>query len=66
MIKHGWGKNVLIDGFPRNQENFDSWSEIMGNITVFSFVLYLECSFDTMTARVIERSKLSGRTDDTP
>jgi len=26
MEKHGWaGKRFLIDGFPRNQDNYKSW-----------------------------------------
>ena len=26
MVKAGWAKkNFLIDGFPRNQDNYDGW-----------------------------------------
>merc|ERR1712113_301037 len=31
MEKHGWSsKKYLIDGFPRNEENYNGWNDIMG------------------------------------
>ncbi|KRX07406.1 P-loop containing nucleoside triphosphate hydrolase [Pseudocohnilembus persalinus] len=66
MENQGWNSKFLIDGFPRNQENFDVWQKIMGELVDFRFVLYFECSFDTMTQRVNQRSLNSGRSDDDP
>jgi len=63
----GWEKSkFIIDGFPRNQENFDVWQKIMGNIVDFRFLLYLECSFETMIKRVKLRAETSKelRSDD--
>jgi UMP-CMP kinase len=31
MAVNGYDKVFLIDGFPRNQENFDQWVIIMGD-----------------------------------
>jgi adenylate kinase len=58
----------LIDGFPRNQENIDGWTQAFGsdpNVKV-KFVLYLECPEDVMESRILERGKTSGRVDDNP
>ena len=68
MEKNGWenGK-FLIDGFPRNQDNQEGWMDVMGNITNMRFVLFLECSEQTMIDRVKKRANESGdnkRSDD--
>ena len=32
MYAKGWAsKKFLVDGFPRNQENYDGWMEVMGD-----------------------------------
>lgn len=54
---------VLIDGFPRNQENLAEWNKQCRHINVDS-LLFLECSEEVMLARLEERSKSSGRVDD--
>ena len=68
MEKNGWenGK-FLIDGFPRNQDNQEGWMDVMSNITDMRFVLFLECSEQTMIDRVKKRANESGdnkRSDD--
>jgi UMP-CMP kinase len=53
MEKAGWAsKKFLVDGFPRNQDNYDGWQEVMGEITDVKFVLFLECAEKTMIDRV--------------
>lgn len=65
MRKRGWGKNqYLIDGFPRSQDNLDHFNKILGEQVDFKFVLFYECSFETMEKRIMERGKTSGRDDD--
>lgn len=68
MEKHGWEKGkYLVDGFPRNQDNYDGWNEVMGEITEVKYVLFLECSEQTMIDRVKKRAAESGdskRSDD--
>ena len=39
---------ILIDGFPRNQENIDKWNEIVGTDFEFKNVIYFECSEKVM------------------
>jgi hypothetical protein len=38
-------KYILIDGFPRNQENLEGWENASKGIAETLAVLYLECSF---------------------
>lgn len=56
--------SFLIDGFPRNQDNVTGWKEIMTGFAEVLFVLYLTCSEETMTQRLLSRGKKSGRKDD--
>jgi UMP-CMP kinase len=57
----------LIDGYPRNQENLDTWiaaTSVLGNEVDLKFVLNLECDEQTCTDRIIKRMADSGRADD--
>jgi UMP-CMP kinase len=65
MEKQGWNKKkFLIDGFPRNQDNFDGWERVVGSSVEVPFVLFMDADEDTMISRIMERSKTSGRNDD--
>lgn len=65
MEKNGWSaKRFLIDGFPRNQDNFDGWMRVMGEIVDVPFILFMDADEETMISRIMERSKTSGRNDD--
>lgn len=55
----------LIDGFPRNQNNYDGWQETMADKVDFAFVLYFDLSEDVCVQRCLSRGQAgSGRTDD--
>lgn len=58
----------LIDGFPRSQENLDSWERIFkGEAVNVKFVLFLDCSEETMIKRIQFRGQQAGaekRSDD--
>ena len=55
----------LIDGFPRNEDNFLGWSQVMTEeLCVLDSIFYIECPEDECKNRIIERSKTSGRSDD--
>lgn len=55
----------LIDGFPRNQNNFDGWQSTMAHNVDFAFVLYFDLSEDVCIQRCLSRGQAgSGRTDD--
>eukprot|EP00347_Sterkiella_histriomuscorum_P000705 403374821 len=65
MEKKGWAeKRFLIDGFPRNQDNYDGWSRVMNDLVEVPFVLFMDADEETMINRIMERSKTSGRNDD--
>lgn len=60
----GPGK-FLIDGFPRNQDNFDGWKKVMADKVHFNFVLFFDCSDDVCVRRCLDRGAAgSGRSDD--
>ena len=65
MEKAGWAsKKFLIDGFPRNQDNYDGWTKVMGEVTDVAYVLHFDATEEEMINRVMERAKTSGRIDD--
>ena len=65
MEKKGWAeKRFLIDGFPRNKDNYDGWMRVMGEIAEVPFILFMDADEETMLNRILERSKTSGRNDD--
>jgi adenylate kinase family enzyme len=66
--KHAQGnkRKVLIDGFPRSQQNLDVWQKVMAETATVPFVLFLDANEDAMIERIMERAKTSGRTDDNP
>jgi len=55
---------VMVDGFPRNQNNLDGWEEQMKGKVDIEFVLFLSCPQDVCTGRILKRSETSGRSDD--
>jgi UMP-CMP kinase len=59
----GYNK-FLLDGFPRNKENFDLWNEIVGDSITLKFVIFLNCDEGRMIDRVLRRGQTSGRADD--
>lgn len=65
MVDNGWeGGRFLIDGFPRNYENFQTWNSLMGAKVYTPFIVFLDCSEETMLKRLQKRSENSGRSDD--
>ena len=66
MEKQGWNKKkFVIDGFPRNQDNYDGWTSVMGDISETPFVIFFDLSEKAMIERIRIRGKTSGRNDDT-
>ena len=54
-------KTFLIDGFPRALDQGLAFSQA---IQEPDFVLFFDCPLETMTERLLERGKTSGRADD--
>ena len=61
-FKNLGGQKVLLDGFPRNQENVDEWNKQMNDVAEVKALLYLDCKPETMTKRMLGRNE--GRADD--
>jgi UMP-CMP kinase len=53
-----------VDGFPRNEDNLSGWNETVGDAADVKGIIYIKCSEETMTERILQRSLSSGRTDD--
>jgi adenylate kinase family enzyme len=65
IFKNGPNNKVyLIDGFPRSAENYEAWQKVIGTDVDVRTLIYLECSLETLEARLLERGKSSGREDD--
>lgn len=47
-------KKFLVDGFPRDMSNLESWEASMSSVTNVQFLLFLDCSEETMLARLLE------------
>ena len=65
MQTHGWAeRKFLVDGFPRNEDNYSGWNEVMGDCVDVTGVLHFVVEEDTLIQRIQQRSASSGRTDD--
>jgi len=61
------GKFVfVIDGFPRNWDNYNGWNKIMASECDVDFLLLLNCTEEEMTKRILSRAEKSAvkRSDD--
>eukprot|EP00931_Biecheleriopsis_adriatica_P009487 TRINITY_DN110561_c0_g1_i1.p1 TRINITY_DN110561_c0_g1~~TRINITY_DN110561_c0_g1_i1.p1 ORF type:complete len:204 (-),score=57.53 TRINITY_DN110561_c0_g1_i1:145-756(-) len=59
------GKDTfLIDGFPRNLENMETWAEVVGSSANVVNVFFFDTDEKVMEDRLLERGKTSGRNDD--
>ena len=55
-------KHILIDGYPRNNENLEIWDKNMKNIAEIKAVLFFDGNHDIMMKRIHKRK--DGREDD--
>lgn len=62
----GWRGNYLLDGFPRNQENWDVWQKIIKERADITTLLYFEAPQEALEKRLLGRGQSSGREDDNP
>ena len=61
-IVHSRNKKILVDGYPRNQENIDVWEKEMKDLVEVKGALYIEVSNEEMKKRILGRNE--GRADD--
>lgn len=65
MQANGWGSSkFLVDGFPRNEDNYTGWNEVMGESITLAGVLNFVVEEEALIQRVLARSASSGRSDD--
>jgi len=65
-MRNDSGKSTvfLVDGFPRNFDNLQGWARCMEDVAVVVGVLFYRCPLDILENRILERGKVSGRSDD--
>ena len=61
-IVNSRNKKILVDGYPRNQENIDVWEKEMKDLVEVKGALYIEVSNEEMKKRLLGRNE--GRADD--
>ena len=54
----------LVDGFPRNFDNLSGWCRVMKDAAALEAVLVYQCPLAVLQERILERAKVSGRSDD--
>ena len=48
--KAGWDAHkYLVDGFPRNEDNYTGWQEVMGESVEVPFVFFFDVHEDILT-----------------
>ncbi len=55
-------KKILVDGYPRNQENMDVWEKVMKDVVEVKAALFFDCPAEEMKKRILGRGQ--GRADD--
>ena len=61
-ILNSRNKKILVDGYPRNQENVDVWEKEMKDLVEVKGALYIEVSNEEMKKRLLGRNE--GSADD--
>jgi len=56
----------LVDGFPRNMDNWNGWMEWMADFATIAFCLTINVDENILVERLLSRGKSSGRADDNP
>jgi adenylate kinase family enzyme len=54
----------LIDGFPRNVDNWEGWQRHMPSIASIELILYIHCTQEKLSERILQRGLTSNRNDD--
>ena len=44
LFKTNYRKRILLDGFPRNNENDEIWKQLMMTESLVKGLIYFECS----------------------
>lgn len=63
-IKNSKASRILVDGFPRNLENLDTWNDMMKDQMETKSCIFIECPETELERRILLRGQSSGRSDD--
>ena len=50
-------KHIVMDGFPINEDNYETWNMVMQSKSKFAAVFYFEITEDEMKRRLLERNE---------
>ena len=50
-------KHIVMDGFPMNEDNYETWNSVMQNGSKYAAVFYFEITEDEMKRRLLERNE---------
>lgn len=64
LVKTNYTKRILLDGFPRNNENDEIWKKLMETESIVKGLIFFQCSEEVMEKRLLIRGQNSGRADD--
>ena len=58
MFKINDTKNLLIDGFPKNVENFEEWRNSMNGLTILKKIIYIKIDEEEIVKRINEKNEI--------
>ena len=64
-IKNSKANRILVDGFPRNMENLNTWNDLMKGRMETKSCIFIDCPESELERRILQRGLMSGRSDDT-
>jgi UMP-CMP kinase len=65
-MEQAQGKSLyyLVDGFPRNFDNLQGWTNLMQRVSSVWGVMNFKCPLEELERRILSRAETSGRSDD--
>ena len=58
MFKINDTKNLLIDGFPKNVENFEEWRNSMNGLTILKKIIYIKIDEEEIVKKINEKNEM--------
>jgi adenylate kinase family enzyme len=58
IFKINNNKNLLIDGFPKNIENFEEWKNQMSGCTTLKKIIYIKINEEEIEKRINEKNEI--------
>ena len=64
-ITNSKASRILLDGFPRNMDNLNTWNNLMKDRAETQSCIFIDCPETELERRILNRGLSSGRSDDT-